>query len=570
MSGRVQLAGVWHTARRAGLKRSLYRAERILRTRVINPRMAHLLYRVDAPHAPDVSLETIGLLHELCALRPPSKSDESIPLLNQAPVKLAVPLNWIDSPIKDPLWLFELHQWDWAWSRIDDNLPPLILDWIEQNPVGQGIGWEAYPLSRRLIVWCAAWFLLELESDTILQSMAEQAKYLIHNLERDLDHNHLLANGKALAWYEVLFRQEETLGRDILFTTLREQVGEDGGHLENSTGYHVGVWLDGLETALLCRSCGVSVPQDIWEILERMGDFALGLLRPDGRLPLLSDTVEDKPIPVKNLFKLAGDKLGRDDFLWATGADKPHPTQKKQHYIGTGYTVFRSGYATEDTYLLFDAGDFGLERCPGHGHADTLSIELWSNGEPLIIDPGTYQYPAGEWREYFRGTKSHSTITVDNQDQTEFVGAFRIGRMAKSTLLSTDKNYIIASHDGYRRLSDPVTHTRTVQYQSSKLISLTDTLTCAHSHTISLRFHLATTNVKISKENEEIEATFPHGTKLYISIKPTESSPTNGQINIEPAWTSRYWYEKSPSIIATYDITISQTETIKTSLRIQP
>ena len=99
-----------------------------------------------------------------------------------------------------------------------------------------------------------------------------------------------------------------------------------------------------------------------------------------------------------------------------------------------------------------------------HGHADALAFTLSLGGEEFLIDPGTYAYHTQKlWRDYFRGTYAHNTVRVDEVDQSEIGGNFMWMRKARATLLRHEaqgsQQSWAASHDGYRRLPDPVTHT---------------------------------------------------------------------------------------------------------------
>src|SRR5262249_20300286 len=70
-----------------------------------------------------------------------------------------------------------------------------------------------------------------------------------------------------------------------------------------------------------------------------------------------------------------------------------------------------------------------------HAHADALSFQLWVDGRPAVVDPGTYTYEAGADRDWFRSTRAHSTVAVDGRDQFELWGAFRAGRLPRVRLL---------------------------------------------------------------------------------------------------------------------------------------
>lgn len=570
----------WLTARRAGLRRLLFRMRRRMQLRLLNPYLANYLY---AANSSSTDIEQFQTNQEICSrlnylaqlrqqghLAAAWDSEKgSIVLLNQVSQPLQPPVNWSASPIADPLWAFQQHSWEWAWPRLGEpEARSLFLDlwsdWLDQVPCGRTLAWEPYPTSRRLVVWAAAAHLLSLGSG-METAITQHANYVRHHLERDLDNNHLIANAKGLAWAGLLMphlsqaAKWRKTGLAWLWRSLQDQIRPDGGHIENSTGYHLAVWLDGLETLFLCQAVGQPVPPEVSSVLERMGDYALALIRPDGRLPLLNDCVQDEPIPLAAVLDLAAKVLNKPD--WA----KTEAVTKSRILPDSGQVILRPGQGK--TYLLFDAGDIGPDHCPGHGHADTLSFELWYQETPLIVDPGTYQYPAGKWRDYFRSTAVHSTATVDKQNQTIFTGPFRVGDMAHGRLLSFDLTpgslEAVGEHDGYKRLTDPVTHRRHIRALSAQKIIVTDMFTGKANHQIALHFHLVTRHVELLSAHRAI-VHYPDCPDLLIHLDET----TVGHFTKTKGWISRTWYQKEASTILTYQTDTLLPLTLTTTLEI--
>jgi hypothetical protein len=145
--------------------------------------------------------------------------------------------------------------------------------------------------------------------------------------------------------------------------------------------------------------------------------------------------------------------------------------------------------------MLIDCGALGYLSIAAHGHADSLNFNLCSGDRPLFVDPGTYLYQCGgPWRDYFRSTRAHNTITVDKLDQSQPAGTYLWTTKAKSTLefWATDEkiDVFIGSHDGYRRLRDPVRHRRGILYIKPGAFLIIDQIQAKSDHHYEQLFHV--------------------------------------------------------------------------------
>jgi len=111
-----------------------------------------------------------------------------------------------------------------------------------------------------------------------------------------------------------------------------------------------------------------------------------------------------------------------------------------------GLTVWRGPLAGHDASLSFDHGPLGYLSIAAHGHADALSLTLTLDGQPILVDPGTWLYGSGgAWRDWFRGTPAHNTLNLYGHNQSRIAGAFNWSDRATSLWLGP----LHASHDGY-------------------------------------------------------------------------------------------------------------------------
>jgi hypothetical protein len=85
---------------------------------------------------------------------------------------------------------------------------------------------------------------------------------------------------------------------------------------------------------------------------------------------------------------------------------------------------------------------------------------------------------------------------VDGEDQSLFAGAFLWLQHAEASVeefeCSAGRQWLVAHHDGYRRLSDPVLHRRTWRYDTaSATLSVCDELLCSGAHRAEIFWHFA-------------------------------------------------------------------------------
>jgi uncharacterized heparinase superfamily protein len=136
----------------------------------------------------------------------------------------------------------------------------------------------------------------------------------------------------------------------------------------------------------------------------------------------------------------------------------------------SGYRKF----ANDNYECVLDAGSIAASYQPGHTHADLFSYVLYHGNTPLILDAGTSTYEKGERRNYERSTRAHNTVEIENVDQFEVWGGFRVGRRATVTIINETGSSITASHDGYKSLFN-VIHERSFYFRPAS-IKITDVI----------------------------------------------------------------------------------------------
>jgi hypothetical protein len=226
-------------------------------------------------------------------------------------------------------------------------------------------------------------------------------------------------------------------------------------------------------------------------------------------------------------------------------------------YPDGGYYVMRGGWGAADPVAVVDCGVLGYGPA-GHGHADALSIQLHAEGYPFLVDSGTYSYNIDyTWRDVFRGTRAHNTVVVDGQDQSVPRDRMSWATMARSTnheWISTHWfDLIHGEHDGYSRLTDPVTHDRVVIFLKPDLWVIWDRLVARARHRFELMFHMMPDcRVVIDPSRSHAVLTSPGSRTLKLWLSTDAGDPdgfdviTGGEDQLE-AWYSPGYGARIPS-----------------------
>jgi len=311
----------------------------------------------------------------------------------------------------------------------------------------------------------------------------------------------------------------EMLCREILL-----QFYSDGVNKEQTSHYHVSCYNCFLLAGLLGRENSLEFPQEYWDRLEKAADFICALSNDDNSIFNIGDSDDGKtivlselePNQVQSLLATSAVLFKRGDFkakakyfdemsLWLLGRtgkqvfDALDPDEKKtlpEKFEEGGYYILSDNSASK-AKIIFDCGPLGFGSIAAHGHADALSFMLYVDGCQFFIDPGTYTFEAeNPYRNYFRSTAAHNTISIDGKDQSEMAGAFLWGHKANSHVEEWVSNddfvRVTASHDGYMTLDDPVTHRRTVELDKNRqIVNISDHIEANSSHEVCAHFHLA-------------------------------------------------------------------------------
>ncbi|KQS96549.1 MULTISPECIES: heparinase II/III family protein [unclassified Rhizobium] len=382
--------------------------------------------------------------------------------------------------------------------RAVEAIEAAVESWYAANPPFRGLGWNSgIELGLRaislLIVTTLCGELLSPETVNRIRAilhahMVWMARYPSRFSSAN---NHLVAEvaGEfliALAMPELpLAAKLDAKGRKVLAVEAEKQILMDGVGAEQSPTY--GAFT--AEFILLCsfvaRASGKPLAGQIDTRLKAFAGHIAWLSNCDGRVPGICDDDEGRvltlsrhePAYAASVCAAIAGYLGepaigprppeldlRDALLRSplTGATAPKGLKT---FADGGYTVVRETKHGRALDIVFDHAPLGYLSIAAHGHADALSVVVAVDGEPLLVDPGTYLYHSGgAWRDWFRGTRAHNTLNIDGADQSTMSGAFNWSHKAMTkldTVSGADSWSVSASHDGYQKRFGTI-HRRTL------------------------------------------------------------------------------------------------------------
>ncbi|RUO18672.1 heparinase II/III family protein [Aliidiomarina haloalkalitolerans] len=390
------------------------------------------------------------------------------------------------SPILEKLWRYNLHYFDDLNSTNSDQRvlehERLIHKWINENPIMHGDGWEAYPLSLRIvnwIKWCSR--NPEYVDQTILNSLHTQVRALEKQLEFHILANHLFANAKALAFAGQFFAGLEAkrwrkLSNRLLTAELKEQFLNDGAHYERSPMYHCILMWDLLDLYCLFSSRDPEARPVIEKIkvkVENGLSWLSNIIHTDGEIPFFNDST----------FGIAPKVHQIQEYAEALGI-RPSLLQLDQ----SNFIKQKVGPFT----LVADVGEIAPKYQPGHAHAEAGSFELSIGTQRILVNSGIDEYGMSRRRLKQRSTCSHNTVEIIRDGQvlnsSEVWSGFRVARRASVSKQITEHSFECRI-EGFWLNNITSTHVRKFDFgaQNKKSLVIHDVISsgvfgCAHFH----------------------------------------------------------------------------------------
>lgn len=348
-----------------------------------------------------------------------------------------------------------------------EELQELFYDWNNKNHFLCGVEWtSAMEIAIRVNSWIYTYCFLNkafekynLENNKILKDISRgiivMADYIVkHRAKYSSANNHLIVEMYAVGMSGIFFDYKpwEKLAFNILTKELPRQNYADGVNKEMSLHYQSFVMEAYGLLMIEMKHNHIKIPQ-IWEeYLMHMSEFMCDCCGEYGETVVFGDNDEGKILDLSGedfdhyryVLDLMGSVLPKryskmenihENLYWILSDDFQNSVLKKNCYYSPevkcyregGYTLWRS--KNNKVLIGIDHADLGFGSLAAHGHADALSFQMFIEGMPVFVDPGTYNYHVPKMmRDDFRATKNHNTVCVDGANQAEILGPFLWGK----------------------------------------------------------------------------------------------------------------------------------------------
>jgi hypothetical protein len=206
-------------------------------------------------------------------------------------------------------------------------------------------------------------------------------------------------------------------------TQIAQGITDDGLWFEGSLGYHYYTMQAIWPLVEAARCAGINLYTDRYKSLY---DAPLALALPNGDPPGFNDGSGANVSVLAPLYELAYARWNEPVY----GHVASSTPRSSLHALLFGADTVPSGRLVPERSIVMRSAGFAVLRSGehaiavrfgkhggSHGHLDKLNIVTYGAGELFGLDPGSISYGAALYREWYRTTIAHNTVSVDQQLQ---------------------------------------------------------------------------------------------------------------------------------------------------------
>ncbi len=466
----------------------------------------------------------------------------------------------------------------------------LVESWRAANPPNYGANWKCgQEISFRIMAWCFGLYGFLESPTTTPQRVADLAQMIAISGERILanlayalsqKNNHGISEAMGLWTIGLLFpefkcaAQWAEVGRNALEAQAKELIYDDGAFSQHSVNYHRLMLHDYLWALRLGDLNGRPLSLELrkrikWatDLLYQIQDEASGGVpnygQNDGALILPLDNCDYRdyrPVLQAAYYLHEGCRCYEsgpwdEPLLWLYGPEALSAPVQKPARRNLAAPI--GGY-----YTLRSPHGFVFTRCGAFRHrpaqADLLHVDLWWQGRNIAIDPGTYSYNMPPpWDNSLAKTVYHNTVTVDGREQMDQASRFLwvpwVRGSVRCSCTSTCGRlaYWEGEHDGYRRLSTPVSYRRGILQLDDGWWLVLDRLESEKIHIYRLHWLLANAPYQWDESHGCLTldySSFSYYVRLHGAPECLNHSLVQADENSPRGWCAPYYFGREPAL----------------------
>ncbi|GAB6052545.1 heparinase II/III family protein [Magnetospira thiophila] len=357
----------------------------------------------------------------------------------------------------------------------------LIEVWVTHHGRYDPYAWRPEVVGARLANWLMSYEYLVSGAAAefpglLLACIGRQVRHLRRVAASSATGRGAFACAKGLILAGLTLSRQNFLetGLALLEQEVARQILPDGGHLERSPAALFEVLQHLIEIRAALIAFQTEVPAAVQRGIDRATPALRGALLGDGTLARFNGGTE------RDADEIAA-VLAQADVRGRPMAHAPH----------SGFHRLTAGR----TCIVLDAGPPPPPGADRAAHAGTLSFEMTTGKNRLVVNCGAHPQPENPWNHVLRASAAHSTLVVDDTNSSELVAGGGLGQRRPDLVPSRhhqqDRCTLVeASHDGYEAVFE-LTHHRML-YLSADGDDLRgeDLLEGPGGERFALRFHL--------------------------------------------------------------------------------
>ncbi len=406
-----------------------------------------------------------------------------------------------------------------------NDMMRIITGWITDNPRlpdshlstynwrDMQVAWRSIHLS-----WCyylSGDALTVSEKTIITDTLKEHASILLSGFGKATlnEFNHQSHGALAMLYLGILFPGLPDAGilkeRAIIILNhhLDKAFYGDGGNVEQMFGYYPFVAHIFRDAYMLCVSNGIAPPENSLTMLRKMRSFIAGVATPQGTMPQVNDSYEMPVTPTLDTI---------DKIL----ADGPFTEDVTSVYFpDTQIGIMRDEPGGKWYMLANPALTIG-----SHAHAGRLALNLWYDGNPVLIDSGCCNYDDPLLYKWYRTTRAHNSVMIDGKsDEATSSGILWAPKRQTENRIT---EWVSNENFTYCRMESPsdeptnssVSWCRSIAIVKDDFAVLYDHFEAKGEHTYEILFHFPPVDVTLGKKSKSLTI----GTAGNVSLIPAD------------------------------------------------